>query len=67
LKEPLSEFWTRARIQADIRRIVGEQVGTYVDRLKDRFVDDIAITCVSTTVAVVNTRRFTGTPSPGER
>jgi hypothetical protein len=37
------EAWTRARIQAEIRQIVGEQVGAYDYRLKDRFVDDIGI------------------------
>jgi hypothetical protein len=37
------ESWTRARIQAQVRRIVGEQVGAYDYRLKDSFVDDIGI------------------------
>jgi hypothetical protein len=37
------EAWTRPRIQAEIRRIVGEQVGAWDYRLKDRFVDDIGI------------------------
>lgn len=37
------EAWTHARIQAEIRRIVGEQVGAWDYRLKDRFVDDIGI------------------------
>jgi hypothetical protein len=37
------EGWTRPRIQAEIRRIVGEQVGAWDYRLKDRFVDDIGI------------------------
>jgi hypothetical protein len=37
------EAWTRARIQAGIRRIIGEQVGAYDYSLKDRFVDDIGI------------------------
>ena len=37
------EAWTRARIQVEIRRIVGEQVGAYDYSLEDRFVDDIGI------------------------
>jgi hypothetical protein len=37
------EAWTRPRIQAEIRRIVGDQVGAYDYSLKDRFVDDIGI------------------------
>ena len=37
------EAWTRARIQTEIRRIVGEQVGAHDYNLKDRFVDDIGI------------------------
>ena len=37
------EAWTRPRIQAEIRRIVGEQVGAWDYRLEDRFVDDIGI------------------------
>jgi hypothetical protein len=37
------EAWTRPRIQAEIRRIVGEQVGAFDYSLKDRFVDDIGI------------------------
>ena len=37
------EAWTRAHIQAQVRRIVGEQVGAYDYSLKDRFVDDIGI------------------------
>ncbi len=37
------EAWTRPRIQAEIRRIVGEQVGAWDYSLKDRFVDDIGI------------------------
>ena len=37
------EAWTRPRIQAEIRRIVGEQVGVWDYSLKDRFVDDIGI------------------------
>jgi hypothetical protein len=34
--------WTRPRIQAEIRRIIGEQVGAWKYTLKDRF-DDIGI------------------------
>jgi len=37
------EAWTRPRIHAEIRRIVGEQVGVYDYSLKDRFVDEIGI------------------------
>jgi hypothetical protein len=37
------EPWTRPQIQAEIRRIVGEQVGAWDYSLKDRFVDDIGI------------------------
>jgi hypothetical protein len=37
------EAWTRPRIQAEIRRIVGEQVGAWDYSLRDRFVDDIGI------------------------
>lgn len=37
------QAWTRPRIQAEIRRIVGEQVGAWDYRLKARFVDDIGI------------------------
>jgi hypothetical protein len=37
------EAWTRPRIQAEIRRIVGEQVGARSNSLKARFVDDIGI------------------------
>ena len=37
------ESWTRPRIQAEIRRIVGEQVGAWDYNLKARFVDDIGI------------------------
>jgi hypothetical protein len=37
------ELWTRPRIQAEIRRIVGETVGAYDYRLRDRFVDDIGV------------------------
>ena len=37
------EAWTRPRIQAEIRRIVGEQVGAWNYSLKARFVDDIGI------------------------
>ena len=37
------EAWTRPRIQAEIRRIIGDQVGACDYRLKDRFVDDIGI------------------------
>ena len=37
------ESWTRARIQAEVRRIVGEQVNAWDYSLKDRFVDDIGI------------------------
>ena len=39
----LGEAWTRARIQVEVRRIVGEQVGAWDYRMKDRFVDDIGI------------------------
>jgi hypothetical protein len=35
--------WTRPRIQAEIRRIVGEQVGAWDYSLKASFVDDIGI------------------------
>jgi len=37
------ETWTRPRIQAEVRRIVGEQVGAWDYSLKARFVDDIGI------------------------
>jgi hypothetical protein len=37
------EAWTRSRIQAEIRRIVGEHVGAWDYSLQDRFVDDIGI------------------------
>ena len=37
------EAWTRPRIQAEVRRIVGEQVGAWDYSLKARFVDDIGI------------------------
>ena len=37
------EAWTRPRIQAEIRRIVGEQVGAWDYSLKARFVDDVGI------------------------
>jgi hypothetical protein len=37
------EAWTRPRIQAEIRRIIGEQVGAWDYSLKARFVDDIGI------------------------
>lgn len=37
------EAWTRPRIQAEVRRIVGEQVGAWDYSLKAKFVDDIGI------------------------
>ena len=37
------EAWTRPRIQAEIRRIVGDQVGAWDYSLKARFVDDIGV------------------------
>jgi hypothetical protein len=37
------EAWTRPRIHAEVRRIVGEQVGAWNYSLKARFVDDIGI------------------------
>ena len=37
------EAWTRPRIQAEVRRLVGEQVGAWDYSLKARFVDDIGI------------------------
>jgi len=37
------EAWTRPRIQAEVRRIVGEHVGAWDYSLKARFVDDIEI------------------------
>jgi hypothetical protein len=37
------EVWTRPRIQTEIRRIVGEQVGAWDYSLKARFVDDIGV------------------------
>lgn len=37
------EAWTRPRIQAEIRRFVGEQVGAWDYGLKARFVEDIGI------------------------
>jgi hypothetical protein len=37
------EAWTRPRIQAQVRRLVGEQVGAWDYKLKARFADDIGI------------------------
>jgi acyl carrier protein len=37
------EAWTRPRTHAEIRRIVGEQVGAWDYSLKARFVDDIGV------------------------
>ncbi len=37
------EAWTRPRIQTEIRRIVGDQVGAWDYSLKASFVDDIGI------------------------
>lgn len=37
------ETWTRPRIQAEVRRIVREQVGAWDYKLRARFVDDIGI------------------------
>jgi hypothetical protein len=39
----VGETWTRPHIQAEVRRIVGEQVGAWDYSLKARFVDDIGI------------------------
>jgi hypothetical protein len=37
------EAWTRPRIQAEVRRIAGEEVGAWAYKLSARFVDDIGI------------------------
>ena len=37
------EAWTRARIRLEVHRIIGEQMGTYTFRSRDRLVDDIGI------------------------
>jgi hypothetical protein len=37
------ETWTRTRIQAEIRRIVGEEIGAHDYRLNARFVEDIGL------------------------
>jgi hypothetical protein len=37
------DTWTRPQIQAQIRRIVGEEIGVYDYRLSARFVEDIGL------------------------
>lgn len=37
------EPWTRARVRLEVHRIIGEQMGRYAFRSRDRLVDDIGI------------------------
>jgi len=37
------QAWNRSQIQAEIRRIVADEVGTYDYRLRNRFVEDIGV------------------------